>query len=414
MTNSPLVYLHLPAGTDASWFAHGGGDGDGDLYSRHASLADLDDAGKFAAATVLVPGTDVLLTQARVPKARRKQVLAALPYALEDELAAEPESYHLALGSRAPGGAYGVACIDRSALDGILETLESHSIQASRIIPDVLAVPYLAGQWSLLLIDDLILVRTGTESGFATDAGCFSDYFAIALSDCGPERPQRVLVYAGDEQASKACVDVLHEADLSYQVKLHPKGDAFWWLIEGAERAGSINLLSPARRTGLATPLRPYWVGIAAALALLWMAIEIGIKFIEYRALAAQKHELSSEIEHVYRRTFPEARQVLDPRRQMEEKLQALGGAGAASSAGFLSLLDLTSRSLNSLSDFELRSLEYREGHLDVALKVGDFSHLEQIKAELRSKSGIEVEILSAATMDGHVDGRLRVRALPR
>ena len=56
-------------------------------------------AGEAAArrVVVLVPGSEVLLAEIRVPGTNRQKVLRAIPYALEEQVAEDVEALHLSL-----------------------------------------------------------------------------------------------------------------------------------------------------------------------------------------------------------------------------------------------------------------------------------------------------------------------------
>ena len=72
---------------------------------------------------VLVPGTDVILTSVTVPTRNRNRMAAAVPYLLEEQLAADVDESHFALGERDAEGRVAVAVVSRARMDAWLAAL---------------------------------------------------------------------------------------------------------------------------------------------------------------------------------------------------------------------------------------------------------------------------------------------------
>ncbi|MBT8063156.1 MAG: type II secretion system protein GspL, partial [Gammaproteobacteria bacterium] len=103
----------------------------------------------------LVPGTECLLTRVRIPGNKRQKLLRAVPYALEDQLSDEVENLHFALGDRDGDGQWPVAVISRAYLESLLETLSGAGLDVQQVIPEVLAIPYNQGDYSVLVHNDI-------------------------------------------------------------------------------------------------------------------------------------------------------------------------------------------------------------------------------------------------------------------
>src|SRR3569833_1645017 len=81
-------------------------------------------------------------------------------------------------------------------------------------------------------------------------------------------------------------------------------------------------------------PWRP-----AAALLLVRVAAQIGIKYYENHRLDAENARLQQEISDLYLKTFPEATREVNPRAQMEQRLAVLRGGGGQGGGDFMVLL---------------------------------------------------------------------------
>ncbi|NIV38091.1 MAG: hypothetical protein GWN58_54360, partial [Anaerolineae bacterium] len=95
-------------------------------------------------------------------------------------------------------------------------------------------------------------------------------------------------------------------------------------LLAKTEPSGSINLLQGdfSRKEQLGRLWRP-WRATAALLGF-WLLLQGGMAIGNYLSLSAREEQLYTAIEQTYRETFPEARNVVNPRVQMERQLAAL------------------------------------------------------------------------------------------
>ncbi len=57
--------------------------------------------------------------------------------------------------------------------------------------------------------------------------------------------------------------------------------------------------------------------------------------------------------------------------------------------------------------------MSYKDGELNVALTISDLQRLEQLKNQLDSQSGLQVEIQSASARNNRVEARLHIKGNP-
>ena len=82
---------------------------------------------------------------------------------------------------------------------------------------------------------------------------------------------------------------------------------------------------------------------IAAALAAVWVGLSMAQVSIEYWKLNRVNEKLDADIEQVFRRTFPEVKNVVNARVQMEQRIKELTSTGDSSKGtDFLKLLHHT------------------------------------------------------------------------
>src|SRR5579864_7035395 len=86
---------------------------------------------------VLVPGTDVLLTEPEVPLKAGTKLQQVVPYALEEQLADDIDDLHFAIGKRAADSSRTpVAVVRRSLMDEWLGTLKSGGLNPESMYAD--------------------------------------------------------------------------------------------------------------------------------------------------------------------------------------------------------------------------------------------------------------------------------------
>jgi len=124
--------------------------------------------------TVLVPGEHVLTLAVALPLPTRRRRLAALPFAIEDQLATPVAGAHVALGAALGGGRYLAGVVERARMEAWLAALEAAGLADAALVPDALALPAPAdGAWSVRLADGRAVVRGGDATAFATGEAQF-------------------------------------------------------------------------------------------------------------------------------------------------------------------------------------------------------------------------------------------------
>ncbi|MEZ5670871.1 MAG: type II secretion system protein GspL [Thiotrichaceae bacterium] len=108
---------------------------------------------------VLLPNTEILLTQVELPTVQRHRLQQAVPYALEEQLAEDIEQLHFALGIRDAEKRLSVAVMAQKHLDSYLNALGELHIVPNLVLPEVLSLPLISDGWSLMLHRERVLVR---------------------------------------------------------------------------------------------------------------------------------------------------------------------------------------------------------------------------------------------------------------
>jgi len=347
---------------------------------------------------VLVPGVEVSLVEARVPGRNRQRLLRAIPFALEEQLATDVEELHFALGPVREGEQYPVAVVERSNMDAWAVLLRENGIQAEQLIPETLVLPSDAG-WSLMVDGETVLVRSGDYAGFAADIDNLPVLFS--LFQAKQQAPETARVFGST---------VLDLEDVDVEL-VDERVQPLELLARGWAQAPGINLLQGAysRREEWGRLLRPWKASAALLLAgFILVGVTTGLNYFH---LSQQREQLSAEIEAVYRKAFPQAKRIVNPRAQMEQQLKQLRRQAGSGNTDFLAMFVETAGVVRATKGIDVRGASYRNGRLDLDLQADNLQILDSLKQSLVSSGLMSAEIQSASTEpDQKVKSRMRVQ----
>lgn len=392
------VILRLGAGAPAaiSWLSS-----DTDSLLHKGSLAQAALACKDALLIVLVPGLDVLLIKASTPGRNRKRAMQAAPYALEASLATDVENLHFAFGPRNPDGSMDTAVVERECLDQWLALLREAGLDPDYMTPETLAVPYGADGWSVLLDGEVALVRTGLRGGFAVDRQNLNEALQAALKAAPDPLPPHLQIYQEEE------VDIRLDLDLDMLPLI--KKPALALLGQGVAKKSGIDLLQGeyGRNTDW-DKIRELW-RVPFVLLLILIALKGALFGVDFSQAKKESQALERRVEEIYRATFPQAKQVVNPRAQMEQRLALLTG-GQQSQNSFLALLARIGPQLQKTQGYTLQRLRYHGSALELELTLATLDDLNDLKERLLVNDDLSVDIRTATTANNLVSARLAIK----
>lgn len=400
MRNMLLLRANLSDDPRWSWL-HLDSTGEARGVITTGSLADAAAEAEGLRVLVLMPATDCLLTSVRVPGRNRKKLLQAAPYALEEQLSEDVEQLHFAIGVELDDGSWQVAVINKQRMETLMATLAEAGLDVQQVIPEQLAVPLSAEGDSVLIDHDMAIVRNSMYSGYAVDR----DNLGIVLAAGQPEEAETpaVLQLYVEQDASPDLADYPAETRIEHYAR-----DPLSILAQGLD-IKAINLLQGAfGQTGeWGRILRPWRA--TAALLLAGVLISNAVMAVDYYRLGKESDQLKTQIEATFRKAFPEIKRLVNPRAQMQQKLDQLQNRQGTGNR-FLDLIGQAGVVLKDTQGVEVTGANYRGGRLDLDLMVTSLQLLDQLKQALAKGNRLSVEIQSATTeSDRRVKSRLRI-----
>lgn len=344
---------------------------------------------------VVVPAEHVLAISAEVPGRSVGQIRRALPFVVEEFVAADIEGLHVAHGAIHRQAPVRVNLVDKGYLDDWVACLNELSLKPGYMVSDAELLPVLTGGATVLLEPETALIRTGSQA-----ASVDRDNLALALESLDATVVEVVngaldTVITGALRANEIEVRSVDEGDppLAYLARR--------W----RELPEVVNLLQ-----GAYTPARPptenaYRWRSVASLAAIWLVIGLVGMIAQGVWAGFQASALEARSEALYRDIYPGETRINNVRRQMGQKLGQSSGEGGT---GFTAFLGHLAQGIDRT--VAVWSLTYTESRDELAadLQLSSYDALEQLKQRL-NRLGVTVEITSAEQQDSGVRARVRL-----
>jgi len=363
---------------------------------------------------VLVPATTVLTTTVNIPIKGGSRLLAALPFALEEQLADDIDDLHFAAGTRRDSGQIPVAVVAHEQMSDWLGRLDEAGLSVSRIVPENYGLARIPGTMSLLSADGQIFFNDGADNEFVMQGAKPSDALAVAGALEEPDNEDRVpghlLAYCSpdDEQRFQHDWNALRHELASVDINLLPDG-ALPRLAVTVGAGNGINLLQGryGAKAEIGALFRPW--RYAAALLLTLGVLAFGGKVADYYRLTQEETVLKTQFEQVYRSIRPnDQREVVDPVAIVNSVRRSLGGPSALQV--FLPSLVQLGQALQQNQAARIEAISYRAGVIDVRLTAPDVATLDKIQKAVSSSGRFSAAIQSTDQVGDKVNSRIQIR----
>jgi general secretion pathway protein L len=179
------------------------------------------------------------------------------------------------------------------------------------------------------------------------------------------------------------------------------------WLARNLHSTEAVNLLQGEFvRT---TEYNARWLRwrTAAMLAGGLLIAHIAAAAIRIHQANHETKALDTQISQIFQQVMP-SEKMLDPRRQMQSRLDRIRHSGAGPEY-FLHALEVLSGAMSTATKTRIDSLSYREQALDLRVTAPSLAALSQLSQQV-SKQGLTADIQSSQPVEGGVDAHLQVR----
>jgi general secretion pathway protein L len=366
---------------------------------------------------VLVPAGETSTLTCDLP-AKGARLLAALPFALEEQVADEIENLHFAPGVRRSSGELSVVVVAHDKMSGWLDRLREAGIKPARVIAEDHGLAFVPNTLSMLVAEDQIVFNDGADLQFVMQGVSPTDALIAAgilgeagLSEQAEDAPRHLLVYCEptDEQRFGNDWNALRQHLDSVDINLLPDGVLPKLAVTVASGVG-VNLLQGryGERTDMSAIFRPW--RYAAMLLLAFGVLGIAGKAIDYVRLSSEEVALKEQFTAEYRKIRPDdTREVMDPLGTVTSIRRSLGAGGSAP-AVFLPSLQQLALAMQENKGAEIVAISYRAGVIDVRLTAPDVATLDKIEKSVSQSSRFTASIQSTDRVGDQVNSRIQIR----
>lgn len=354
---------------------------------------------------VLLSSNEIVLTSVVIPSKNQKQLLQAIPYALEDTLAEDIDNLHFTAfqDSNNESNESQVAIINRFSLLKVLDLLKTKKITANFVLPELLTQKYEPDSWSIVYENNnnqiSSSVRLGQYQGFFCDQNMLNMFINEPI-----EKKIPLEVFSNTKVENLP--EELQEISNSYI-----ESDTIHY--DSAISALPLNLLTNfVRRDQQNSSVNwKAWRPVAllgAALASIW----IGVFFWQNNSLQQESNQLKAKIEQVYKDTFPKGR-IVDASVQMNSALKKLKANAGQTIESPLPLIADMGPLLKEYKDLVLSELRYQENQLSMTIESPNLTRLESFKRDAAEKRNLKIDIKDSNTTAKKVKAVILISPLP-
>lgn len=325
-------------------------------------------------ATILLPSERVRLLAIALPLSSHAKRIAALPYALEDQVAESMEQVHLALGEVIAPKTYLIGVVSHAQMQSWIGVAAQAGLSNARFVPDVLMVPVPGdGAWAVKADAARALVRESDGTGFALPSHMLH---AAWLSAGKPAVVSYGVALPTAMNAVTADAAFDHKAALPLDLR------------QGAY----------ARKSGQAGK---FWkqLGVILGLGVIAHVAIAGADLFMLQTIAADR---KAQLQAAVHQAAPNVTLGAEPVAQLGDMLPGGEGAVPVAGDGVLMLLNRTSAALAPMAGgITTQAVRFEAGKLHFAVEGGG--------ADLRSR--IETALKGAglrADMADESDGQIR------
>ncbi len=345
----------------------------------------------------VAPADTTTFHQLDVPTKKRSNMLAAVPFALEDKLSEEIDQLHFTVMDWVPGGSAQVAVISRFTLERWLEMFETAGVKLDAIIPELTLLPVHPESEATLVQQGSgrYCVKTHPYSSFICDRDAFDYWWSdvqnrqlkLAVND--PDLAAELLTNDG-EQVSHWAIG----------------GDFRSWIEHVPDQLKS----APSLLQGAYEPehLKPgsSWLNVAVGLSVSALLLLGGSHWLEANKLQQQYDANQQAIQGLFEEAFPGQEYLGLPRRQIASLLSIREDEPADEI--FQYLLGVSTKAAVD-NHVKLEEINYRDQKLQIGVDAPNFATLEKLTSQIDILEGLQAALISSGARDQRVTGQIKI-----
>lgn len=348
------------------------------LHREFAALSDFLPSDPQDKVVVLIPGEYVTATALKLPKMRASEKLQAIQYALEEQLASDPEDAFIVQGDLTATGDTTVIVIDQQYLEAMHQSFEALHFSPRCILPDFLALSWEPDTWTVFLLGQMALVRTGLQTGFSADQNNLALYLKLILGKESQQKPTRIVIWQKD-----TAIDLAEFEKLSIPIELKVESQKNYF-DKNLFVKPAINFLQGRYRPkSHSSGSRRNWIVcgalFASIIAFLFLSNVIELFYYRHQSAALQKQVLKT-----YQQIFPGVTEVQEARFRVGLILKEMEGVSSRNI--FLRVLNTVGQTLVPLSGITMQSVTFSDKQIHITVLATNLQLVNQWSQALRAQ----------------------------
>ena len=338
---------------------------------------------------LLIPDNEVSLAETIIPSKNKKQMLQALPFALEESLAEDVEDLHFSALRESDDLPVKAAVINHARLGFWIDLLKEHDVNIHYILPAMFALPVANEGWSVAVTENEAQVRQSMFTGFACDLDVLDYILPSQLEEHSP----KVIDVSGD---SLRVTRLLQGQDIEIRAGNVPS----LIQLKDIQPTLPLSLLNNYNRGQSAlkainwTPWKPVAV-IGGLLLATWLGMFMWQNHQSEQKLVA----IEGEISKVYRSAVANG-SLTDADAQlssMKSLRQQLEGNPDSDSVSPLPGIARLAPQLKRFPKMEVQELAFKQNKIELKVEAPNLGMLDQFK-QTAEKAQLSVSIRSSKT----------------
>ena len=404
MTNKTIIRLNEHSPEYAEWIEVSE---QGRQVSEPQSgpLEDLPDNLRSNHILVLLPGMEATTTFLKLPIKSMQKIRAAIPFALEEELAGDIKDLHFSFNKIKDNNEISVTLIAKKRLNHYLKLLEESNIKSSVITSEVFGLEKINNTITMMIEPNKILLNNGLNINVAIENNNSLDIKNI-INQIKKDGNFIQIYLSEDIKNYNQLADKIKTDHDNIDIKLIPKY-SIQKLSQIVVTSNFVNLLQGkyAVKIDIANYFRP-WKYVAILIITLGFTSIVNEALL-YKELTELENDLVNRFSNEYRKFDPKARNISDPLRIISA-LQNNGPIIPEVSVFLSSLVNL-SEAL-SKNNATINTITYQDDIVNIRITSPDVASLDKVRRNINQNSNFQATILSTNQISNNIESRLELR----
>jgi len=352
---------------------------------------------------VFAPSTDVNLAIIDLKAKSHRQMIAAVPYMLEEELSEDVENLHFALSTiDKKEGKQLVGVVSGELIVKLYTAITAHSYLSAAVVPQTLSIPYASDTWSLFIRDEATTLRTGEYQGYGIDTINLDEILPVETAAYRQQHDRDVDLVEYDFRVDPKHKDTLMDEERAAAAESEALAlIGRYWL----DHQNMLNLLQGVYQIKTQMPgTLKQWM-IAASLMVVSLLLFLTNMAISNHQLSTQSQQLGEAMNSIYTEIFHD-----EPANEaavaMRKKIIGLQGSQGGPVTPFLHFVAASGKIILNDRESRIVRMSYNNKQMNIDIETTAFDKLEALQQQIGSDT-IIVDLKAVTNNKGKINGRL-------